>query len=411
MLKYKKGDKVKVRPDLKVGKCGCDTVVEAMLGYRGKVTSVIKINDYTNDKYRLDGCSNWWFTDEMLMPAAPTIQEIKEKKVDCVISVDSKEDAVTLSRFLGDSRDVKYAEERYSDITRLIKIGRTHFDDTPYEGRVCFIITRGKISGFCDEGYYLKRSSYGEIYNFSDITASGGIVPFKKFKVGDKVIANGKSLYAITCEGWVGRVVKTDIDNGFGDDIKVESMDDDDVFTVKSKYFDHYDALDAVVSALDRAFEEQEKRIKEDNHMTFTTTKGERYTSLGKHKGKTIPTITTTVNINGRTGSATCDEADYNERDGILNAIASAYCYGNFDKVYRKAVKEQEKQKKLACTCGFCGEVLESPEAKAAHEAWHVERKKAKHERYLLRKEAKRRLAEVEREGKIEQVMKELCKK
>ena len=123
--------------------------------------------------------------------------------------------------------------------------------------------------------------------------------------------------------------------------------------------------------------------------MTFTTTKGERYTSLGKHNGKTIPTITTTVNINGRTGSATCDEADYNERDGILNAIANAYCGGNFDREYRKAVKEQEKQKKLARTCRFCGKVLESPEAKTEHEAWHVERKKAKHERYLLRKRAK----------------------
>ena len=51
----------------------------------------------------------------------------------------------------------------------------------------------------------------------------------------------------------------------------------------------------------------------------------------------------------------------------------------------------------------------------AFDEKWHIECKKARHERYLIRKEAKRRLAEeqaeldnAKREKEIEKVMKEL---
>lgn len=351
MLKYKKGDKVKVRPDLKEGECGCDTVVEAMLDYRGKVTSVVEINDITHDKYKLDGCGGWWFTDEMLMPATPTIQEIKDKKMSCVVHTKTKEEAKMLVEYMpiGDWG------------THPVELWDKHGHQTGYR------IEDGELRQYADIAFYKDvYPRYGEIYEFSDITASGGVV---------------------------------DTENTLTATV------------LKAKADELTRKLYSQLSCSSIGFVPLKTRTKEDNHMTFTTTKGERYTSLGKHKGKTIPTITTTVNINGRTGSATCDEADYNERDGILNAIANAYCYGNFDKEYRKAVKEQEKQKKLACTCGFCGKVLESPEAKAAHEAWHVERKKAKHERYLIRKEARRRLTEAEREGKIEQVMKELYKK
>ncbi len=342
-MKYKVGDKVRVRPDLEVGKTyGADSFVEPMKEYCGRTTTISTI-DNGGEKYYLVDCNNWWFTDEMLMPAVPTIQEIKDKKMTCVVHTKSKTEAELLIEYMP-----------------VGKWGRPpveHWDQ--YGDQTGYYIENGVLSKYAAISFYKSTPSFGEVYEFSDITASGGVVSLE-------------TSTARTLSAEVNRIIST--------------MDFDPFKPIK-------------------------KKTKEDNHMTFTITKGERYTSLGKHNGKTIPTITTTVNINGRTGSATCDEADYNERDGVLNAIANAYCGGNFDREYRKAVKAQEKQKKIACTCTFCGKVLESPEAKAEHEAWHVERKKEKHERYLIRKEAKRRLAEAEREGKIEKVMKELYKK
>ena len=353
MSKFKVGDKVRVRPDLEVGKTyGTAIFVEFMEHTRGCITTIKKVDDFY-DAYRLEDCGNWDFTDEMLMPAAPTIQEIKDKKMSCVVHTKTKTEAELLIECMPVGEWTRPPLEYWD------KYG----DQTGY------YIEKGVLSEYGPITFYKSNPYFGEIYEFSDITASGDVIRPE--------ISAARTLYAEVDE------LTQELYRRLG---IISTMDFDPFKPIK-------------------------KKTKEDNHMTFTTTKGERYTSLGKHKGKTIPTITTTVNINGRTGSATCDEADYNERDGVLNAIANAYCYGNFDREYRKAVKEQEKQKKHACTCGFCGEVLESPEAKTAHEAWHVERKKAKHERYLIRKEAKRRLAEAEREGKIEKVMKELYKK
>ena len=44
---------------------------------------------------------------------------------------------------------------------------------------------------------------------------------------------------------------------------------------------------------------------------------------------------------------------------------------------------------KKSRTCTYCGQVFDTVEEKQEHEAWHVERKKARRERYLLRKRAK----------------------
>ena len=155
--------------------------------------------------------------------------------------------------------------------------------------------------------------------------------------------------------------------------------------------------------------------------MKIETVIGKRYVSHGKHKGEEINTITTKVSVGCVSGQATCDEADYNERDGILNALANAVCGGNFDRLYDKWTKEvgavEKAKDKQDRTCSYCGKLLDSVTEREEHEKWHVECRKAKHERYLIRKEAKKRLAEeqaeidnVKREKEIERVMKELKK-
>lgn len=129
--------------------------------------------------------------------------------------------------------------------------------------------------------------------------------------------------------------------------------------------------------------------------FTFYVTEGTRPDKNPDGDGKgVIPTMTTEVLykdndgcVNG--GSATCDKADYDERQGCLEAIANAMCGGNFDREFNKVMKNKAFANKKSRTCTYCGKVFDTVEEREAHEAWHVERRKARHERYLLRKRAK----------------------
>ena len=124
--------------------------------------------------------------------------------------------------------------------------------------------------------------------------------------------------------------------------------------------------------------------------FTFYTEEGYR---IDKSNNSKVETITTFVKINGfdntYLGMATCDKVDYSEREGVINALANAMCNGNFDREFNKAVKDNARANKKARTCTYCGQLFDTIAEKKAHEAWHVERKKARRERYLLRKRAK----------------------
>jgi len=127
----------------------------------------------------------------------------------------------------------------------------------------------------------------------------------------------------------------------------------------------------------------EEKNLK----FTFYVTEGTR---PDKKCNGLIPTMTTTVvDASGKKATVTCDKADYSERQGVLEAIAQMACGGNFDKEYDKAVKKNKLIELHDRTCTYCGKVFDTVEELKAHEAWHVERKKARRERYLLRKRAK----------------------
>ena len=143
------------------------------------------------------------------------------------------------------------------------------------------------------------------------------------------------------------------------------------------------------------AFPKEEKKLK----FTFYFNVNEG-TRVDKSCNGTIPTITTSVVLDkfgdpdrrkcySLEGEATCDKADYDMRQGVLEALANAVFDGNFEKAYDKAVKTNAFCERQDRTCHYCGKVLDTIEEKQAHEAWHVERKKARRERYLLRKRAK----------------------
>lgn len=130
-------------------------------------------------------------------------------------------------------------------------------------------------------------------------------------------------------------------------------------------------------------------------------------------KKEKIPVIkiTTTVTLqDGTKGSATCNAGEYDERTGVLNAIANAKCGGNFDLEFDKFCKNREKIARLKRKCGCCGKQYSTQEE--AHECRkkHIANKIRKHENYLIRREAKRRLAEEEKEAAIKTAMEKIRK-
>lgn len=226
-----------------------------------------------------------------------------------------------------------------------------------------------------------------------------------KFKVGDKVrILDGSSIDRYT-GGWteemnyyIGKTfLITRCCPEYGDRIGYELEIDDRI-------------MDGVIWD-ERGLELADEKPME-RKFRFETNEGERYQSEGKHKGETIPTITTTVydDALGDRGEATCDKDNYDERQGILEAIGNMV-YGNFDREYNKFKAHKKRINDLLCKCNTCGKTYKTQEEARACEKAHADHKKAKREKYLLNKEAKRRIAEAEREGKINELIRQLTRK
>lgn len=183
------------------------------------------------------------------------------------------------------------------------------------------------------------------------------------------------------------------------------------------------------------------------NSMKFTFYVTD-WVDINKTNGEKIPMKRTVAYIGSNTdveADTSCPVAEYDERIGCLIAaakisakrsteakmmyniarstwgtelswailfeLANDAFNGNFERVYKKFHNDNIRFEKKRLTCNFCGKVFETIEEKTKHENEHIQNKKNKREKYLIRKEAKRRLAEAEREDKIEQTMKELYKK
>lgn len=230
-----------------------------------------------------------------------------------------------------------------------------------------------------------------------------------KFKVGDKVkIREGSlagNIYTISHIESCGHIELSDLPYVFFD-YELEPVAIRSVLFPNVEYVFNEKQAEELAERLNKelagrfnAFSNNGISAKNggENSMKFTfyVTEGTR---VDKSCNGTIPTMTTNIELlsgnafDGVTtvkGSATCDKADYDERQGVLEALANAICGGNFYKAYAEAVKLNRCNNELSRTCIYCGKVLDTAEEKQEHEAWHVECRKARHERYLLRKRAK----------------------
>ena len=292
----------------------------------GKEGFVVYI-DYQSNKYGVDfpdiknpasNYGRYYFEEgelKLVESKIPTLDDIAARGLTCVIHTPSKEDAICVVGKIP-SKSCHVTSNNWLE----------HWDK--HEENTCYYIVDGAIDSYSKKSYFENNSDYRSgipytIYEFSDLFATGGVVPYLDLSM----------------------------------------------FKEKNK---------------------EEKKM-----LTVTITEGTR---VDKSCNGTIPTMTTNIELlSGNVfdkvttvkGSATCDKADYDERQGVLEALANAICGGNFYKAYAEAVKLNRCEDELSRTCIYCGKVLNTVEEKQEHEAWHVERRKARHERYLLRKRAK----------------------
>lgn len=81
---------------------------------------------------------------------------------------------------------------------------------------------------------------------------------------------------------------------------------------------------------------------------------------------------------------------------------------GNFNKTYEKYKAIEEYNYAIDCRCKICGKQFDSPEQAREHERWHSLNRKLKHDRYLIRREAREKIAEAQHNEAVAAEIKKL---
>lgn len=444
-MKFKVGDKVRYKhrnpsDNVEVGEVGTICGISEVTGNYGvafETKDVYKHNcaGLCHDNY------GWWCEENTLELVVSTLAEIKEKKLTCCINVRS----IAEAQFLDDFFECKsylreYCENAYKERMRL-GYYRT------LEDGVAFQLTDGVINDNCSANFYRSCGSrYGEVYEFSDLFPVGSTMA-----CGDRIyqrIESGITNYKLVPEYKEGGVVtlkprdesmsfasahyldlslvlptnSRELEEKFNEELakhfnassngfrggkkpeyvlnekQAKEYADNIMATAESishitgiPYENSINKLKTCLGAFPNNGISAKNGGKNSMKFTFYVTEGTR---VDKSCNGTIPTMTTMVSYTDKygcimKGTATCDKTDYDERQGVLEAFANATCGNDFYKVYAEAVKEKKHRDITDRTCTYCGKVFDTIEEKQAHEAWHVERKKARRERYLLRRRAK----------------------
>lgn len=316
--------------------------------------------DFPDIKNPSSSCGRYYFEEgelELVESKIPTLEEITQRGLTCVIHTPNREDAICVVGKIPSKSQFVTSNDWLQDWDK-------HKENT------CYYIIDGAIDSYSKKSFFENNSDYRSgipytIYEFSDLFATGGVVPYLDLSI----------------------------------------------------------------------FKEENKE--EKKMPTFTITEGTRARKPHeKNKPKTIETISTTVRTECGQATTTCDKSDYYIYTGalvaaakitakhseealllfktaidmwgnemcfsILKALANrAFVNEKFDwayKKWRKAVVYEERQNDIkARTCSVCSKVFKTIEEARAHEKWHEDCKTRK----IERREAKRRLAEMEREERI----------
>ena len=391
MSKFKVGDRVRIKRDISKWEQG---VIDIMCQYSGEEVTIVSVYESPVKIIYYHVAENTFFWSEnVLEPIVPSLRDIKEKKIDCLIRTRTQRDADEL--FIKLETDSMWSTNKCW---------------TCYENNTAYYIKDGKIHAYSDINWYKTNPPYSEL-------------PIYEFEDFEDIMQNG------------GVIKDWEIIRPFSDDFISKLQED-----YKEYYTKPFNPKTPIKAKKINNKKENDNNMK----LTFFTEQSER---IDKTCNEKIPTITTYAISNlvtGDSATATCDKCDYDRRTGALVAAAkviskkseethlmydiamkmwgSDFCNailetfanrayaGNFEKYYDKWVREEKKLNDDKCKCKTCGKKFDTPDDAREHEKWHVERKRAKRENYLIRKEAKRRLAEKEKENKIEKAIIEIKK-
>lgn len=382
----------------------------------------VEFKKYQAVMHTLDGrCKDghgWWVGEsdiELVEPVAPTLAEIKEKEIDCLIHTRTQRDADIL--FIKLEPDGMWSADKCW---------------TPYGNNTAYHIEDGKIHAYSDINWYKTNPPYSElpIYEFDDIYN----------------------------ESELGLVSKSDTKWEF----VVPFAQIDKSADIARTVVDKMSTMGCRTFTVDKkALENIKNKENETMRNTFTFTKGERTAIVvdtiehKDSKNKTIlekktrevkiPTITTTAKTINGTGSTTCDEEDFNERTGclvasaniiaskseeafmmyqiaikswgesicttILETLANRAVGGDFNTTYKKWKKEVADYDKEQRTCKVCHRVYDTIDEARKCEQAHAQRKVDKLNKYLERKHAMRMAKERLEKERKEQLVKDAMDK
>lgn len=304
---------------------------------------------------------------ELVESKIPTLEEITQRGLTCVIHTPNREDAMCV---------VNKIPSRNHSTTSNNWLG---YWDT-YKKNTCYNIVDGRIEFYGNKGYYETHidrdgNSY-LIYEFSDLFATGGTVPYLDLSIFKEENKEEKKIPTFTItEGTRERKSYEKDKPKTIETISTTVRTECGQATTTCDKSDYYDIYDIYTGTLVAA-------------AKITASKSEEALLLYK----------TAIDM---WGNEMCFS--------ILKALANrAFDNEKFDwayKKWRKAVAYEERQKDTkARTCSVCGKVFKTVEEARAHEKWHENCRTRKIERRV----AKRRLAEAEREGRISDIMTEL---
>lgn len=136
---------------------------------------------------------------------------------------------------------------------------------------------------------------------------------------------------------------------------------------------------------------ENDRHVTEVDEDTFAANPIMQQSKHVKHFVRTTITIADSL-----VSSATCEASMYNERQGILEAMANLvcqqFCDVTFEQFYRKMCKEKAAYELSLRKCKKCGTVYDTPEEVEECMKQHEENAKARNERRYWRKLAKNEL-------------------
>lgn len=146
-MRYKVGDKVRVRSDLNVNLDCSPTVVEEMLCKAGDIVTISAVND---NNYRIDGFRYYW-TDEMFEPVEEelTAEEAIKIQAEMCNGIMCEDCAIEKLRYDSHCNCVEYRSKNPDKVIEILKLWKKDHEkkevETEFVNIVRVIEDTGKV--------------------------------------------------------------------------------------------------------------------------------------------------------------------------------------------------------------------------------------------------------------------------